>query len=48
MTDPIYPGPPSPSKLFTKQHFGQNQIKSISIGECNTILSAYTMYRHLE
>ena len=31
-----------------EQGFGLFQTESISIGECNTILSAHTMYRHLE
>ena len=35
-------------KLFTKQqNFSHIKIENISIGECNTILSAYTNYRHL-
>ena len=35
-------------QLFTKQQiFRLVQIESILMGECNTILSAYTLYRHL-
>ena len=36
-------------QLFTKgQNFGLNQVESNLMGECNTIVNAYTLYRHLQ
>ena len=34
--------------ITKEQHFGQGQTGSILMGESNTVVSAYTTYRHLQ
>ena len=34
-------------KAIEEKNLAEVTIKTISLGECNTVLNAYTLYRHL-